>query len=107
MNYETTIRVYDAMQKGDERLQLQVIRSAIRYSQMRVEWKLMHAEQRLEMSPRRTAAHNAFIDAINILSRSMGREGQDNEWRDLLGADRREIGDFGCFLVAHLGILAR
>jgi hypothetical protein len=37
----------------------------------------------------------------------MKKVGQDIEWRRLLGNDRKEIGDFACFLVAHLGILAR
>jgi hypothetical protein len=74
---------------------------------MRVEWRFMEVKERLEVSPARTASHNAFIDSLNILSRSMGQAGHDNEWRRVLGDDRQEIGDFACFLVAHLGILAR
>jgi hypothetical protein len=107
MNFETTIRVYEAMGKGDNHLRLQVIRSAINYSKIRVEWNFLDIKERLEMSARRTAAHNAFIDAINILSRSMSTGGQNTEWREILGENRLEIGDFACFLVAHLGILAR
>jgi hypothetical protein len=67
----------------------------------------MKAQDRQDADAGRTAAHNAFIDALNILSRAMKKEGKDNEWRRLLGDDRKEIGDFACFLVAHLGILAR
>jgi hypothetical protein len=67
----------------------------------------MTAAARLEVDRQRTAAHDAVIDAINILSRSMAKAGQDNEWRRVLGDDRKVIGDFGCFLVAHLGVLAR
>jgi hypothetical protein len=37
----------------------------------------------------------------------MAKAGLDNEWRRLLGDDRKVIGDFACFLVAHLGVLAR
>ncbi len=67
----------------------------------------MTVPERLEADKQRTSAHNALIDAINVLSRSMAKAGQDNEWRRLLTDERKVIGDFSCFLVAHLGILAR
>jgi hypothetical protein len=37
----------------------------------------------------------------------MIQSSQDNSWRQTLGDNRKDIGDFACFLVAHLGILAR
>jgi hypothetical protein len=107
MNYDEAVSVYEAMKAGDEGLRLQVLRTAIRYTNMRVEWFLMTAAERLEVDRQRTAAHDAVIDAVNILSRAMVKEGQDNEWRRALGDDRKVIGDFACFLVAHLGVLAR
>ena len=107
MNYNSTVQVYEAMKAGEPGLLTDVIRAAIRYSQIRAEWLLMTVEERREVDVRRTTAHNAFIDALNVLSRAMKKAGQDNEWRRLLGDDRKEIGDFACFLVAHLGILAR
>ena len=107
MSYELAIRIYEAMKTGKADLLEDVLRAAIRYSQIRAEWMLMTVEERREVDARRTAAHNAFIDALNILSRAMKKAGQDNEWRRLLGDDRKEIGDFACFLVAHLGVLAR
>jgi hypothetical protein len=107
MNYNSTVQVYEAIKAGDPGLLTDVIRAAIRYSQIRAEWMLMTIEERRDVDARRTAAHNAFIDALNILSRAMKKSGQNNEWRKLLGDDRKEIGDFACFLVAHLGILAR
>lgn len=107
MNYNSTVQVYEAIKAGDTDLLTDVLRAAIRYSQIRAEWILLTIEERHEVDARRTAAHNAFIDALNILSRAMKKAGQDNEWRRLLGDDRKEIGDFACFLVAHLGVLAR
>ncbi len=107
MNYSSTVQVYEAMKAGDTGLLADVLRTAIRYSQIRAEWLLMTVEERHETDARRTAAHNAFIDALNILSRAMKKAGQDNEWRRLLGDDRKDLGDFACFLVAHLGVLAR
>ena len=45
------------------------------------------------MDGTRTAAHNALIDALNILSRAMIKAGEDTTWRKQLGNDRQEIGD--------------
>ena len=67
----------------------------------------MTVQERMDANKQRTAAHNALIEAVNILSRSMAKAGQDNEWRRLLTYDRKIIGDFACLLVAHLGIVAR
>ena len=107
MNYDLTVQIYEAMKPGDEVLRLQVMRTAIRDCNIRAEWNFMTVKERMECDKQRTAAHNALIDAVNILSRSMAKSGQDNEWRRLLTDDRKVIGDFACLLVAHLGILAR
>jgi hypothetical protein len=107
MNFDDAVQVYEAMAPGDDVLRLQVLRAAIRYTNVRVEWLFMSPAERLEVDRQRTAAHNAFIDAVNILSRSMAAAGQDNGWRRVLTEDRKVIGDFACFLVAHLGCLAR
>jgi hypothetical protein len=88
-------------------LRLGLVRSAIGYSQSRVQWNLASAEQRIEMDQARTAAHNVFIDACNILSRNMAKAGESIEWRALLGDDRKEIGDFACFVVLFMGLAAR
>lgn len=107
MNYETSVIVYDATQDGDPRLRMEMVRRAILYSQIRVEWQMAPIGDRMAMNSRRTAAHNALIDAVNALARSMRAAGRDDAWRRLLTDDRKEIGDFACFLVAHLGVLAR
>jgi hypothetical protein len=107
MNYDEAVKVFEAMKAGDEQFRLQVLHTAIRYTNTRVEWLFMTPAERLEVDRQRTVIHNAFIDAVNILSRSMGQAGQDNQWRRLLSEDRKVIGDFACFLVAHMGILAR
>lgn len=107
MTYELTVQIYTSLKSGDPDLLTDVLHAAIRYSRIRAEWFLMHSQERQEADASRTAAHNAFIDALNILSRSMKKSGQDNEWRRSLGDDRKEIGDFACYLTAHLGILAR
>ncbi len=80
---------------------------AVRYARIRVDWRLAPPEERRAMDPGRTAAHNVLIDACNILSRYMNNAGMSTDWRDRLGTDRKEIGDFACHLHAFLGIEAR
>jgi hypothetical protein len=80
---------------------------AVRYARARTDWRLADRETRLSMGKARTAAHDALIDACNILSRACTRAGRPNEWRRRLGEDRKEIGDFACHVHAYLGIFAR
>jgi len=58
------------------------------------------------MEAGRTAAHNALIDACNIMSRNMCETDEGIEWRRELGDERKRIGDFACWLHALLGIAA-
>jgi hypothetical protein len=95
---------------GDDdlrRLQRDFLLLAVRYARTRTDWRLADRETRLGMDGARTAAHNALIDACNILSRACAKVGRPTEWRRRLGDDRKEIGDFACHVHAHLGILAR
>ena len=88
-------------------LRHELIRAAITYARHRADWYLAEPEQRSDMNQVRTAAHNAFIDACNILSRQMVKEGEPTGWRVVLGTDRREIGDFACFVALFAGLAAR
>lgn len=81
--------------------------AAVKYAGIRAAWALADQDERDEMNTPRTAAHNAFIDTCNILSRNMVQHGEDNGWRTTIGTDRRDIGDFGCWLHALLGIRVR
>lgn len=83
------------------------IEYAVRYSRIRTDCYLATLEKKREMESNRTSAHNVFIDSCNILSRNMLKNGEDNSWRKKLGTDRKEIGDFACYLHCILGILAR
>ncbi len=80
---------------------------AAEYAQIRALWQLSSREQRDSMDQHRTIAHNAFIDACNILSRNMATAGEDNSWRAELGDDRKTIGNFACFIHCFLGIEGR
>lgn len=90
-----------------ENLKMDLFRKAVAYARIRSEWFFHDTEQRKEQDRVRTLAHNAFIDACNILSRNMAKIGEDNKWRELLTNDRKAIGDFACWLHALIGISMR
>lgn len=107
MNYETACEIYDLGELTGDELRFGLYRAAARYAALRTEWQLSSREARREMDARRTAGHNALIDALNIFTRSLSKQGLDVSWRNRIGDDRNEIGDFAAFLSARLGILAR
>ena len=80
---------------------------AIRYAHLRAQYFLVTNEEKTEMGLIRTTAHNAFIDQCNILSRFMAKTDENNSWRGMLGADRKLIGDFACYLLLFLSLSAR
>ncbi|MDD3743496.1 MAG: hypothetical protein PHX54_07750 [Lentimicrobiaceae bacterium] len=83
------------------------IKKAIRYARLRVDWYQSDTPSRVQLDAERTRAHDAFIDACNILSRNMIKIGENAEWRLKLGNNRKDIGDFACMLHAVIGIKAR
>ena len=105
---EKAQKVFAAIEKSTlDDLKNRLYKSALYYAHLRSEWLLANGEARREMDERRTRAHNAFIDDCNILSRNMLKAGEDNSWRDVLGDERREIGDFACYVHYILGLRAR
>lgn len=108
MDIQTAHRVYDALEvSAYSELRAALYAAAVRYARIRTEWHLAPVETKKEIDQTRALAHNALIDACNILSRNMMRAGENIEWRALLGNDRKDIGDFACYLHAIFGVLAR
>jgi hypothetical protein len=85
----------------------QALKAAVRYAHMRADWYSMSLEQRKEADRTRTAAHDAFIDSLNILSRNMAKAGEDVQWRADLGSDRKTIGDLACYIACLMGLKSR
>ena len=81
--------------------------SAIRYAQIRTDWEFKTIDERSEIDKERTFAHNIFIDSCNILSRNQLKDVEDNNWRIKLGNDRKNIGDFACYISLFLGLRNR
>ncbi len=108
MDWEKATRIAYAI--GRSRLaeqRLRLFRKAVDYANIRVEWQLADPADRALMDPARTRAHDAFIEICDDMGRSMAGEGEDVSWRDDLGGDRKEIGDFACYLHLILGLVAR
>jgi len=108
MDWEKATRIAHAI--GSSRLQvvkMGLFRKAADYARTRVDWQLATAEERLVMDPARTKSHDAFIEACDMMARCMEDEREDFSWRVDLGKDRKEIGDFACYLHLILGLVAR
>lgn len=108
MHIETARMIYDAI-KSTRMTELRddLIQDAVRYARLRVDWQLATGDERKQIDEVRTRAHDAFISSCNILSRAMLKNGEDVSWREQLGPDRKEIGDWACWMHAFMGISAR
>lgn len=95
---EDILRLILSPQEGDgEELRRDVLKRAFNYTGYRFQWGLYTPEERAEKDSRRTSAHNAFMDAVNIYVRYMNRvRGTSLEG---MGPDRRENGDLACRIV--------
>jgi hypothetical protein len=108
ISYKNFCKYYNAIENSKLiELKKSFYKNAVRYAKLRADWFLVDREQRELMHEERRSAHNVFIDACNIISRSMIKNGEDASWRKELGDDRKVIGDFACYLSFVLGIKAR
>jgi hypothetical protein len=108
MTLESAQAIYARIQQSHhDDLKKNLMASAVRYAALRVEWALCDAERRRELDATRTRSHNSFIADCDILSREQARSGEDNSWREHLGQERKEIGDFGCYVELFIGLAAR
>ena len=108
MDIDRATKAFEALRATEhEDLRQDLIRAAVNYAHYRAEWFLAEPEERRTMDQARSRAHDAFIDACNIMNRQMAKSGEPTGWRDSLGADRKEIGDFACFVALFVGLAAR
>lgn len=108
MDWEKATRIAHAI--GSSRLlavKIALFRKAADYARLRVDWQLSTPAERVLMDAVRTKAHDTFIEACEMMSRCMEDEKEDISWREELGNDRKEIGDFACYLHLILGLVAR
>jgi hypothetical protein len=108
MDWEKATKI--AYEIGKSRLaerRKEFFRMAADYARIRVDWQLSDPEERLRMDDKRRELHDAFIESCDSMSRGMETEQEDVSWRVELGTDRKEIGDFACYINLILSLVAR
>jgi len=89
--------ILSPQEEDAEELRRDVLKRAFHYTEYRFRWGLYTPEERAENDSRRTSAHNAFMDAVNIYVRYMN--GSRGTALEGMGPDRRENGDLACRIV--------
>lgn len=108
MTYELAKTIYEKMNTTKlEELLDDLVKYASNYARIRADWREADADRRREMDAHRTITHNALLDACKILARNQVKAGESTEWRELLGDQRAEIGDFACYLHCFRGLEGR
>jgi len=98
MNYEKAIYLLSEIESSKlSNLKNNLYSAAINYAKIRMDY-YEDESGRPDLEQIRTFSHNVFIDECNILSRNMLNNGEDATWRKELSSDRKEIGDFACFI---------
>jgi len=108
MDYRTANEIYKLIESSRSiGLKKDLLKAAVKYARIRTDWSLSDLDDKTIRDNQRKVSHDAVIDSCNILSRNQAQIGEDNSWRELLGNDRKVIGDFACFLHCILGLSAR
>ncbi|MDR3666079.1 MAG: hypothetical protein P4L35_04460 [Ignavibacteriaceae bacterium] len=98
MNYEKAIHLLSEIESSKlYDLKKAFYSAAINYAKIRMDY-YEHNSERTSLEQQRTLSHNVFIDECNILSRTMINNNENALWRKELGSNRKEIGDFACFV---------
>jgi hypothetical protein len=80
---------------------------AIDYAGIRARWGLLSTIEMARMNQTRSQYHDLFIQAIDNLAGYLMENRTKIEWRELLGDDRKRIGDFACYISYIKGIDSR
>jgi hypothetical protein len=101
-------QIYDKLDTTKlSKLKNNLFEAAFNYARIRADWYLMDEAEKRANDEARTRAHDTFIDCCNILSREMIKAGENADWRLYLGSDRKEIGNFACYLHCFVGLNER
>ena len=114
LSFEVANQIYELILsvKQDEDIELsklleELIKRAVNYADIRSRCLSMSTQEFVRMNATRSQYHDLFIDSVNNLSSYMYKRGYTEEWRDLLGENRKCIGDFACFICYIQSINAR
>ncbi|HVI42978.1 MAG TPA: hypothetical protein VM577_20415 [Anaerovoracaceae bacterium] len=111
MNYEESVRFFDLIrQAGNENdedwieLYNDFMEHAVEYAHTRAQWYFMTPNEIGEANKSRTVQHDIVISSIDILARYAKSKDWDASWETILDRDRKDIGDFACYIHAIIGI---
>ena len=105
MNNELFEQCYSEIKKNSEiddttrELWFCLLSKAIEYTEWRARWSIMSMEEKMEKDDSRTSCHNSLITHFNMLSRYLDSIGIIHSWRSNIGDYRKDIGDFGNYIV--------
>jgi len=107
MDLNTTEKIYPQIVSSSLTPMVnKLMKTGIRYARLRVDEYLLPIDERYGLDNERKIAHDAFISSCDILARNMGEIGENNSWRTMIGSDRKEIGDFACWIHLIVGLKA-
>ena len=75
-----------------------VMQLTIQYARLRVDHLIAAPTDKLHSAAERSQGHSALMAAINTLAEAMESAHEETLWRQTLGQDRKDIGDFACFI---------
>ena len=115
ITYDTALSITKSILSGiDERnedlieMWTDVLKRAARYAAVRANWNFLSREEKSNTDESRTIKHDSFIRSLDILSRYQQKLNMYHDnWREALGTDRKDIGDYACYLAMFAGINAR
>lgn len=106
LDYQTACQAFTVVENSKlAELRKSLYKAAVTYATIRAEWEFQGIDDRVDAT--RTIVHNRFIDSCNILSRGQAKIGEDISWRGAIGADRKLIGDWACYLSCFIGLRNR
>lgn len=103
LDLKTEIAGKPELEEFMESIEKQILRyeaTIARFARLELEGK--DREDIAQADESRRSAHNALLSDLDILARSMNKAKLDISWRDMVGSNRDEIGNWARDIAPHL-----
>ena len=108
MTYERASKIFETLTESKQRQQLGTMTQlAIEYARLRVDHLIAAPDKQSQLGHHRSKIHNALIAACDALAQAMEAAHEDTLWREAIGQDRKDVGDFACYVHCIMGIESR
>ena len=108
MTYQRASDIFETLTETKQRQQMgEMTQLAIEYARLRVDHLIAAPDKQTQLGHQRSKVHNALITACDALAQAMEANHEDTLWREAIGQDRRDVGDFACYVHCKLGIESR